>query len=152
MKPATPSGILPNSRPSAPFKRVLDELGAKAGKVRVDTATGSVAILRRLEAAGGIVDVGADPIALMKAIKNDAEIRGSRAAHLRDGAAIARHLAWLDREAPTGRITEIDAVEKLEAFRIETGAMKNSRFPDCGCRSERRVAALSGERREQPAA
>ena len=122
-------GDLAEFAPISTFQTVLDELGAKAGKVRVDTATGSVAILRRLEAAGGIVDVGADPIALMKAIKNDAEIRGSRAAHLRDGAAIARHLAWLDREAPTGRITEIDAVEKLEAFRIETGAIKNISFP-----------------------
>ncbi len=40
------------------------------------------------------------PIALMKAVKNHAEIAGARAAHLRDGAAVARFLAWLDREAP----------------------------------------------------
>src|SRR5690242_21307134 len=42
---------------------------------------------------------GADPIALMKATKNHAEIVGSRAAHKRDGAAIARFLAWLDRKS-----------------------------------------------------
>ena len=59
-----------------------------------------MALVRRIEAAGGTVDVGADPIALMKAVKNEAEIAGSRAAHLRDGVAVARFLAWLDREAP----------------------------------------------------
>jgi Xaa-Pro aminopeptidase len=65
----------------------------------------------------------------MKAVKNQAEVAGSRAAHLRDGAAVAKFLAWLDREAPKGRLTEIDAVEALESFRIETGALKDVSFP-----------------------
>ena len=47
----------------------------------------------------------------MKAVKNAAEIDGMRAAHLRDGTAMTRFLAWLDREAPNGKLTEIDAVE-----------------------------------------
>ena len=45
----------------------------------------------------------ADPCILPKARKNAAEIKGARAAHKRDGAAMARFLAWLDREAPNGR-------------------------------------------------
>jgi Xaa-Pro aminopeptidase len=122
-------GELAEFAPLSTFQAALDELGSGGKKIRLDAATGSVAILRRLENSGGLPDVGADPIALMKAVKNDAEIRGSRAAHLRDGAAVARYLAWLDREAPAGRITEIDAVERLEAFRIETGAIKNISFP-----------------------
>jgi Xaa-Pro aminopeptidase len=113
----------------ASFQSALDALGHKGGKVRIDSATGAVALIRRIEAAGGTVDVGADPIALMKAVKNQAEIAGSRAAHLRDGVAVARFLAWLDREAPKGNLTEIDAVEALEAFRVETGALKNISFP-----------------------
>ena len=40
---------------------------------------------------------GADPCLPLKAIKNTAEIRGSRTAHIRDGAALFRFLAWLDR-------------------------------------------------------
>lgn len=111
------------------FQGALDELGHKGGKIRVDSATGAVALIRRLEAAGGKVDVGPDPIALMKAVKNQAEIAGSRSAHLRDGVAVARFLAWLDREAPTGKLTEIDAVEALEGFRAETGALRNISFP-----------------------
>ena len=43
---------------------------------------------------------GADPITLMKAVKNATEIAGTHAAHVRDGAAVANFLAWFDREAP----------------------------------------------------
>ncbi|MBF9233576.1 aminopeptidase P family protein [Microvirga alba] len=111
------------------FPGALDRLGHEGGKIRIDSTTGAVALARRIEAAGGKVDVGADPIALMKAVKNQAEIAGSHAAHLRDGIAVARFLAWLDKEAPKGALTEIDAVEALEAFRVETGALKNVSFP-----------------------
>ena len=70
-----------------------------------------------------------DPIALMKATKNNAELAGTRAAHSRDGAAVSRFLAWFDTEAPKGRLTEIDAVEALETFRRATGALKDVSFP-----------------------
>lgn len=122
-------GDLAEFIPISNFQSALDALGHKGGKIRIDSATGAVALIRRIEAAGGKVDVGADPISLMKAVKNEAEIAGSRAAHLRDGIAVARFLAWLDREAPRGGLTEIDAVEALEAFRVETGVLKNISFP-----------------------
>jgi Xaa-Pro aminopeptidase len=65
----------------------------------------------------------------MKAVKNAVEIEGTRAAHRRDGAAMARFLAWFDREAPNGRLTEIGAVEALETFRRETNLLKDVSFP-----------------------
>ena len=45
-----------------------------------------------------------------------------RAAHLRDGAAMVRLLAWLDAQAPE-TLTEIDVVRQLEAFRREAGIL-----------------------------
>ena len=78
--------------------------------------------------SGGKPLRGADPITLMKAVKNHAEIAGTRAAHKRDGVAMARFLAWLAREAPTGNVTEIDAVEALESFRRDTGMLKDISF------------------------
>src|SRR5205807_5663156 len=66
---------------------------------------------------------------VMKAVKNDVEIAGARAAHVRDGAAVTRFLAWLDREAPRGKLTEIDAVAALESFRRDTGRLKDISFP-----------------------
>ena len=65
----------------------------------------------------------------MKATKNRAELAGARAAHERDGAAMARFLAWLAVEAPRGRLTEIDAVKALETFRRASVAMKDISFP-----------------------
>jgi Xaa-Pro aminopeptidase len=65
----------------------------------------------------------------MKSVKNLSEIAGTRAAHLRDGAAETKFLAWFDREAPTGKLTEIDAVAALESFRRETGLLKEVSFP-----------------------
>ena len=44
-------------------------------------------------------------------------LAGGRAAHVRDGAAMTRFLAWFEREAPRGGLTEISAAEALETFR-----------------------------------
>jgi Xaa-Pro aminopeptidase len=122
-------GDLADFRRPADFPAVLEQLGHEKKKVRLDNTTAAVALARRIEGAGGTVDPGSDPISLMKAMKNPTEIAGSRAAHLRDGVAVAKFLAWLDREAPKGKLTEIDAVEALEAFRTETGALKDVSFP-----------------------
>ena len=62
----------------------------------------------------------------MKAVKNPVELAGARAAHERDGAAMARFLAWFAGEAPRGRLTEIDAVEALETFRRASRRLKTS--------------------------
>jgi Xaa-Pro aminopeptidase len=65
----------------------------------------------------------------MTAVKTAVEIAGARAAQERDSAAVTRFLAWFDREAPAGRLSEIDAVEALESFRRETGLLKDVSFP-----------------------
>ena len=109
---------------------LVRDLGKLAGKtVRLDQASAADAFIRLLASQGAKPQRGADPIALMKATKNHAEIVGSRAAHKRDGAAVVRFLAWLDKEAPSGKLTEIDAVAALESFRRETGALKDISFP-----------------------
>jgi Xaa-Pro aminopeptidase len=107
----------------------LAALGAGGRTVRLDQATAADALARVVTGAGGKVSRGPDPIALMKAIKNAVEIEGARAAHRRDGAAVARFLAWFDREAPRGNLTEIDAVAALESFRRDTGLLKDVSFP-----------------------
>jgi len=104
-------------------------LGAERANVAFDAATAPARLAQALEAAGGTAAVGADPITLMKAVKNRAELAGARAAHIRDGAAMANFLAWFDREAPKGKLTEIGAAAALETFRRETGALKEISFP-----------------------
>ena len=104
----------------------LAQTGAAIG---LDSATAADALSRLITTEGGKPVRVSDPVAMLKAVKNSAEIAGTRAAHKRDGAALAKFLAWIDREAPSGKLTEIDAVEALETFRRETGALKDVSFP-----------------------
>ena len=102
---------LADLRPRSAFEAGLDAL-APSAKIRLDAATAASALKARIEAGGGVADVGPDPITAMKAVKNVAEIAGSRAAHARDGLAVTRFLAWLQREGRNG-VSEIEAVEAL---------------------------------------
>jgi Xaa-Pro aminopeptidase len=120
---------LADVREPAVFARDLAALGKEGKTMRLDQATAADALARLITSNGGKISRGADPIALMKAMKNAIEIDGARAAHVRDGAAVVRFLAWLDREAPGGKLTEIEAVEALESFRRETGLLKDVSFP-----------------------
>jgi Xaa-Pro aminopeptidase len=107
----------------------LIELSQKGASIALDSATAADALSRLIVAAGGKPVRGNDPVTLLKAVKNPTEINGTRTAHRRDAVALARFLAWIDREAPSGALTEIDAVEALETFRRDTGALKDVSFP-----------------------
>lgn len=107
----------------------LSKLGATQAAVLLDQATAADALAKLLEQAGGKVVRAGDPITALKAVKNETEIAGARAAQARDGAAMTRFLAWFDREAPRGHLTEIAAVEALETFRRESGLLKDISFP-----------------------
>ena len=112
------------------FTSVLRQL---SGTVRVDPKTAPIAVSQILDEAGISVAYSDDPCILPKAIKNDAELQGTREAHLRDGAGMVEFLAWLDDEAPKGTLTEIDVVTKLEAFRSATNMLREISFDTiCG--------------------
>ncbi|MES1991296.1 MAG: aminopeptidase P family protein [Pseudomonadota bacterium] len=105
----------------------LDALGAEKKTVLVDPATCASWINDRLNAAGAKVKRGTDPCELPKACKNEAEVNGTRAAHLRDGKALTKFLAWLEKSSKGG-IDEITAAKRLEAFRAETGELRDVSF------------------------
>ncbi|MEL6374596.1 MAG: aminopeptidase P family protein [Pseudomonadota bacterium] len=118
-------------RPDA-LQTALADLKASGAIVRLDPDTAAYAFWRAL---GGKAHVAraADPCLLPKARKNDVEIAGMRASHRRDGAVMARFLAWLDGEAPSGTLSEIRVVEKLEALRQDTGQLREISFDTiCG--------------------
>ncbi|SFM65310.1 Xaa-Pro aminopeptidase [Bradyrhizobium sp. Rc3b] len=110
----------------APTLMALAKSGAA---IALDGATAADALSRLIAGAGGKPVRGSDPIALLKAVKNATEIKGTKTAHVRDAVALARFLAFIDREAASGKLTEIDAVEALETFRRDTGALKDVSFP-----------------------
>jgi len=107
----------------------LTTLAKSGAAIALDSATAADALSRLITAAGGKPVRGSDPVTLLKAVKNKTEIEGTRTAHRRDAVALARFLAWIDREAPKGKLTEIDTVEALETFRRDTGALKDVSFP-----------------------
>jgi len=113
----------------APDDLARDLATLKDKHIRLDQASAADALWHLLVEAEAKPSRGADPIALMKAVKNAAEVANARQAHVRDGAAVSRFLAWLDAQAPNGRLTEIDAVEALESFRRDTGKLKDISFP-----------------------
>ncbi len=112
--------------PAAPetFGPALDALD---GPVRLDRKSVPVWVVQRLEAAGVAHTWAEDPCILPKAQKTAAEIDATRAAHLRDGAAVCEFLAWFDAQ-PAGTLTEIDVVTKLEQCRAATGRLLDISF------------------------
>ncbi|PYM53732.1 MAG: X-Pro aminopeptidase, partial [Candidatus Rokuibacteriota bacterium] len=111
------------------FGPALDALGTARRTVQADPSTTAAWIFHRLERAGARVVRGDDPCALPKAVKNEIELAGTRAAHERDGAALCRFLAWLAREAPSGRLTEVGVAQRLDRFRAEEEAFRDVSFP-----------------------
>lgn len=104
----------------------IASLKAEGTPVRLDPETAAYALARGL--GPKIVSSAADPCIALKAIKNAAEIAGARKAHIRDGAALVRYLAWLDGAASGGRLDEITAVRKLEDLRAATKLLKDISF------------------------
>lgn len=104
-------------------------LKAMAGKtVAVDPERAVAAIFEALSGAGATLIEERDPVVLPKAVKNAVEIAGHKAAQARDGAALSRFLHWLSVEAPKGGLDEIQASDKLQAFRAETGLLRDLSF------------------------
>ncbi|MCF6445245.1 aminopeptidase P family protein [Nereida sp. MMG025] len=99
-----------------------------SGAVRIDKNSAPIALKSLLQQPV----FGDDPCILPKACKTDAEITATRAAHMRDAAAMVEFLAWLDA-ADTASLTEIDVVKALEGFRQDTGALRDISFDTiCG--------------------
>lgn len=111
--------------PPANLKKRLAALRRAKASVRLDPERTSWSFAHAL---GKSAVSGSDPCVPLKAVKNTAEIKGSRAAHVRDGAAVSRFLAWLDRAVTEGPVDEISAVRELEASRAATQQLKEISF------------------------
>lgn len=88
-------------------------------KILVDRQTVPFWVDAQLCQSGATPVYGQDPCLLLKAQKNEIELKGIRSAHIRDGAAITKFLAWISKAALTEKVTEISAQEKLLQYRQE---------------------------------
>ncbi|CAN0572003.1 unnamed protein product, partial [Laminaria digitata] len=111
------------------YDELADALSDMKGKtVAVDPERSVAAIFAALDSAGATVVKDRDPTILAKAIKNQAEINGHKAAQKRDGAALTRFLHWMASEAPKGELDELSAAARLRQFREENPELKDLSF------------------------
>lgn len=68
------------------------------------------------------------PIAWLKAVKTQEEMKNIRQAHIKDGVAVVRFLYWLKRHVGTQTITECTAAEKLLQFRQQQEGFLDQSF------------------------
>jgi len=98
----------------------LAALARSGARIALDPALAAEKLRMIVETNGATVVSAIDPARLPRATKNKAELAGARAAHRRDGAAMARFLCWMDAQRP-GTVDEILAVSRLEATRRQAG-------------------------------
>ena len=106
------------------FSPKLGEMMGKRVSVDQNTVSG---VFERLRAGGAEIVRGQNPCLLPKACKNQTELDGARAAHLRDGAALSNFLAWFAAADQT-RLTEIDIANRVEEFRAVSNHYRGPSF------------------------
>ncbi len=107
----------------------VPELRSMKGKrVAVDPDRAVAAIFGALQSGGAEIVEARDPTILPKAVKNQVEQSGHRAAQARDGAALSRFLHWMSETAHQGGLNELSAAARLKAFRDDTGMLKDLSF------------------------
>ncbi|AHJ01059.1 aminopeptidase P family protein [Vibrio parahaemolyticus] len=105
-------------------------LEAMSGKkVLLDPAISNAWFKLVLQNAGASVIAAADPCLMPKAAKNQVEIAGMKACHIRDGVAMSKFLCWLDAEVAAGNLhDEATLADRLEAFRKEDPTLMDLSF------------------------
>ena len=106
---------------------MLDKLKALKSKTVAFDPTNTPAWFGEQMVNANLVRV-TDPCALPKAAKHKAEIKASIAAHEMDGAALCNFLAWFDKRAGKGEMTEICAAKQAEACRAASGKLLDLSF------------------------
>ncbi|KAK3274580.1 hypothetical protein CYMTET_17242 [Cymbomonas tetramitiformis] len=72
---------------------------------------------------------GTSPLAMDKAVKNQAELAGMREAHLRDSVALASFFSWLEKEVPLRSVSEAQAGDVLLGMRGDLEGFIEPSFP-----------------------
>ena len=70
-----------------------------------------------------------DPIEVLKSQKNNSEIKGIRAAHLRDGVALTKAIFWIKEKVLRKNLTELQAVKKIDSNRLKNKNFYSLSFP-----------------------
>lgn len=109
-----------------PYITVVDDpsisdvlAGLKAGSLQYDPAKAPIWFVQQLEGVDIKQIQTANPVNLLKAIKNPTEIANMRRAHEVDGVAVTKFCEWFNNVPDNEVVTELDVIAKLEAFRAD---------------------------------
>lgn len=109
------------------FPGQLKKLSKSNKKVWLDPHTTSWWITRYLQKNCELF-LQDSSIPRFKALKNGVEIKGLKAALVKDGVAMVKFLQWLEKSVPPGGVTEISASQCLEEFRTEQALYQGPSF------------------------
>ena len=117
-----------------PYENILKFLRQKAstgfnnGRVWI-SASSSYAL--HAACGEGQVYIAISPVSLMKIVKNETEIEGMKAAHVRDGVALVKYFSWLEDQITNKNesvVTEISGADKLAQYRQLVYTLKKDFF------------------------
>ncbi len=101
--------------------------------VLYDRSRISYALMEKLKertaSCGGQTMEGADPTLVLKAVKNETELKNIHEVYLRDSAVLCKFLWWIKKNAGRQKITECSAAEKLDGMRAELPGFIELSFP-----------------------
>ncbi|MBQ1506695.1 MAG: aminopeptidase P family protein [Erysipelotrichales bacterium] len=112
-----------------PYGQIYEDVKHLTGTVQIDPGKVNFALYRHVK---GKVLLAENPELMMKAVKNDTEIKNLKKAHLYDGVALTKFIYWLKKTIREREITEWDATEKLEELRRAHPHCLDLSFPSIG--------------------
>lgn len=102
-----------------PYFQIFEDIKTlPEGTILLDESIVSYALVRSLPENVRIINES-NPVAMMKALKNEVEISSTKNAHLKDGAAMVNFIYWLKHTSGKETITEMSAADYLEKCRRE---------------------------------
>ena len=102
-----------------PYFQIFEDIKTlPEGTILLDESIVSYALVRSLPENVRIINES-NPVAMMKALKNEVEISSTKNAHLKDGAAMVNFIYWLKHTSGKETITEMSAADYLEKCRKE---------------------------------
>ncbi len=113
-------------QPPGALEAQLKNLNGK--EVGFDQQRSPIWFQQRLKDAGATITEMKDPCVDLRACKTKAEIAAMRAAHVRDGKAVASFIGWLKAQPNDGSLTEVSIETKLKEFRGADAAYVEDSF------------------------
>lgn len=102
-----------------PYNAIYDYVKElKDRSILIDPSKMNYALYENIPAENHVVEA-ANPSIIMKAMKNEVEVKNMAIAHVKDGVAWTKFMYWLKHTIGKEEITEIGASDKLEDFRKE---------------------------------